>query len=120
MYVYRVHKFKLDNLSGNGLSGLRDYLDTVFRDCPDDYFNNGGSRGSQLKFKVNVDLKSVGEHEVNALTRYGLMVNGDRYKSNHSKVQVFMLEHDKKTIATEVPIWIDKEEAQGKKQQKRN
>jgi len=44
------------------------------------------------------------------LTRYGLENNEGRYNSNHSKVQVFMLENDDKTIAVEVPIWIKEEE----------
>jgi len=82
----------------------------VFEECPDELFNNGNLRSSQLKFKVNVDLKGLPDHEVNVLTKYGLLVNNERYKSNHSKVQVFMIEHDNKTIAAEIPIWANKNE----------
>lgn len=88
----------------------------MFDECPDEYFNDGNLRGSQLKFKINTNLTIPDEHEVNLLSRYGLAVNGDRYKNNHSKVQVFMIEHDKKTIATEVPIWVNKDELKNNNQ----
>ncbi len=112
VYVYRLHKPKLESLSNNSLHELKNYLYTVFDQCPDDYFNNGCLRSYQLKFKSNHNLKNITGHEVNMLTRYGLTINNDRYKNNHSKVQVFMLEHDKKTIATEIPIWASRQEIQ--------
>ncbi len=112
VYVYRLHKPKLDLLNTASLNQLKEYLHGVFDNCPDEYFNNGNLRCSQLKFKLNLDVENATAHEVNMLSANGLLVNADRYKNNHSKVQVFMLEHDKKTIAAEVPIWISKDELQ--------
>ncbi|MBS3095542.1 PD-(D/E)XK nuclease family protein [Candidatus Woesearchaeota archaeon] len=110
VYVYRVHTHKLESL-GNPIShNLKKYLYSVFDSCPDEHFNNGNLRSSGLKFKVNLNTESTTGHEINTLSKYGLVVNNDRYKNNHSKVQVFMLEHDNKTIATEVPIWASKDE----------
>ncbi|MBU2634348.1 MAG: PD-(D/E)XK nuclease family protein [Nanoarchaeota archaeon] len=108
-YHYRLHNFKIDKLS-NGLSGLKEYLNCVLGECPDEYFNNG-PRSSSLKFQLNdLDLKQITGHEVCGLTRKGLDVNSGRYKTAHSKVQVFMLENDSRTIAVEAPIWMEYKE----------
>jgi len=103
-YHYRVHNIKTAKLT-NGYDTLRRYLYQMFEACPNDYFENG-PRGSALKFKIPVDIKELSGHEVNLLTKYGLEVNSERYSNNHSKVQMFMLENDHKTIAIEVPIWL--------------
>jgi len=103
-YHYRVHNLKAAKLT-NGYDTLRRYLYQMFEACPHDYFNNG-PRGSALKFKLPVDIKELTGQEVSKLTKYGLEVNSERYSSNHSKVQMFMLENDHKTIAIEVPIWL--------------
>lgn len=103
-YFYRIHNAKLNKL-GDGFSQLKDYLEDVFKNCPHDYFNSG-PRSSALRFKLPLETKRVKGHEVCSLARCGLKINNDRYYNNHSKVQVFMLENDNKTIAVEVPIWL--------------
>jgi len=103
-YHYRVHNTKTSKLT-NGFDTLRRYLYQMFDSCPHEYFDKG-PRGSALKFKLPLNVKLNTGHEVNLLTKYGLDVNNERYKSNHSKVQMFMLENDHKTIAIEVPIWL--------------
>ena len=108
-YHYRVHNLKTDGLT-NGCSELNDYLYDMFDNCPHDYFESG-PRGSSLKFKLsNLKMIEINGHEVSTLARYGLEENKHRYKSNHSKVQVFMLENDDKTLAVEVPIWLEADE----------
>jgi len=97
-YFYRFHDLKLN---GNGL--LRNYLERVFENCPDHYFNSG-PRSSALKFKLPIDIKKVEGHEVSELCRRGL--DSRNHKSAHFKVQAFMLETDDKTVAVEVPIWL--------------
>ena len=112
-YVYRVHNVKANELcNGNGLSAVNSFLKSITRNCPHEYFQNG-PRGSCLKFKLVDDLLEVGGHEVSSLAKYGLEVNKDRFRDAHSKVQVFMLEHDKATIAMEVPIWLHPNELAG-------
>ena len=103
IYFYRIHDLKLHSLC-NGYSRLKDYMNDVFLNCPNDYFNHG-PRSSALKFRIDANLVKVMGHEVSELAENGLKVNKDRYASRHSKVQVFMLEFDDKTIATEIPIW---------------
>jgi hypothetical protein len=107
-YHYRVHKQKLNEL-GNCFSNLKIYLKNMFEKCPHNYFEVG-PRGSCLKFDLNLDVKEIIGHEVSLLTRVGLEKNEGRFTTNHSKVQVFMLENDDKTIAMEVPIWLEPNE----------
>ena len=86
------------------------YLNKVFEKRPDDYFLKG-PRSSALKFKLNeLNMYQIIGHEINDLCNISLKVNKDRYKTSHSKVQVFMIENDDKTVAVEVPIWIEKNE----------
>lgn len=105
-----MHTLKSEQLLGNGFSSVNEYLNSVFDYCPDEYFLKG-PRGSKLKFKVDADIRCITNHEVSKLAKIGLEVNDERYKSNHSKVQVFMLENDNKTIAIEVPLWLKQEES---------
>lgn len=104
-YFYRVHNDKVNNLCNNGFESLKAYLNYVFESCPNEYFTSG-PRSSALRFKLGLDKIQIQGHEINKLTKLGLNENSERYKTSHSKVQVFMLENDNTTIATEVPIWI--------------
>jgi hypothetical protein len=106
-YFYRIHEGKLDGYCklNSEYGKLKNYLEEVFSDCPNSYFN-GGPRGSSLKFKTGHEMHEVLGHEVCAMAKSGLKVNEKRFKSNHSKVQLFMLENDGNTIAVEVPIWL--------------
>ena len=112
-YVYRLHELKMGSLcSNNGFHLLKEFLDEVFQKSPDDYFL-AGPRSSSLKFKMNHDIIEVRGHEVSALAKYGLLQNQERFKDNHSRVQMFMLEHDANTVAMEVPIWLYDTELEG-------
>lgn len=105
-YVYRVSHTKTLELCKKYPS-LRSYLEKMFLTCPDKYFSNGGPRSSLLRFKLlGTSPKEATTHEVSLLSKHGLSINFDRIKDNHSRVQLFMLEHDKKTIAIEVPLWL--------------
>lgn len=97
----------MDFLCGDFIR-LREYLDNVFEDCPNDYFN-AGPRSSALRFKINPNLIEIQGHEISSLARFGLE-NNERYNTAHSKVQVFMLENDNSTIGVEVPIWLEPDE----------
>ena len=112
-YVFRIHEAKTNQLcNGNGFAPLKTYLSSVFEQCPDKYFHEG-PRSSCLKFRMNHDLIEVRGHEVSTLAKYGLLENQQRYKDNHSRVQMFMLEHDSNTVAMEVPLWLHEQELEG-------
>ena len=108
-YYYRVHEPKTKQLCET-FPELISYLYDTFDNCPNDYFQVE-PRSSHLKFPLNqLTLTDVNSHEVCNLTKLGLDKNSERYKSNHSKVQMFMLENDNNTIAIEVPLWLQPEE----------
>ena len=105
-YHYRVNYEKLNSLCNNSLSPLKEFLESMFQNCPDNYFFKG-PRSSSLKFKLsNLELANATSHELCLLTHYGLENNKERYSAPHSRVQVFMLEHDSTSIACETPIWL--------------
>jgi len=108
-YNYKVHEIKAEKLC-NGFGSLKSYLNNVFVNCPDDYFNHG-PRSSGLRFRLsNLKLHQISGHEMSDLTKQALSFNKERFKDAHSKVQVFLLENDNKTIALEIPIWINQDE----------
>lgn len=110
-YHYRIHALKISELCKDNLFSLKKYLDEMFEQCPHDYFQLG-PRSSGLKFRLeNVDLKHVKNHDLCDWTKLGLEKYSERYNTAHSQVQVFMLENDSKTIATEVPLWLQPDEA---------
>ncbi|MDI6738733.1 MAG: hypothetical protein QME12_09580, partial [Nanoarchaeota archaeon] len=105
-YDYGLHEPKTNGLLNNSFSGLKDYLNSLFLQCPDNYFLEG-PRGSKLRFQMpNLDVRRHNDHEVSLLCTYGLGLNAERFNTEHMKVQMFMLENDKKTIAMEVPVWL--------------
>jgi len=111
-YHYRLHTLKMSKLCKDNLFSLRQYLEKMFKECPHDYFQRG-PRSSALKFKLNnLDLMHVRNHDLSNWTLKGLEVNGERYKTPHSKVQVCMLENDKSTVAVEIPLWLEPQEAE--------
>jgi len=108
-YPYKLHNLKLNKLSFEHPK-LIWYLNRMFEKCPDNYFHNG-PRSSALKFKLSdLNVHQIIGHEVSSLCRLGLKMNEDRFKDNHQRVQVFMLENDDKTVSMEVPIWLNNEE----------
>ena len=109
-YLYRAHQPKVDRLCADGFDKLKQYIEEMFWNCPNEYFQ-GEHRSSKLKFSLgNFQLKQLKGHEMSLLASLGLQNNKDVFKTNHSKVQVFMLEHDDNTVATEVPVWLHKNE----------
>jgi hypothetical protein len=110
-YFYRIHTEKTGMALQNGLSPLVGYLDEVFKNCPNEYFLSG-PRSSQLRFAIELDMKHVKGHEVSTLASVGLFMKS-HLKAAHSRVEVFMLENDDKTVAVEVPIWLHDHELSG-------
>lgn len=106
-YLYKLHNEKIKELC-KSYPELVLYLNEIFTKCPDEYFQVG-PRSSKLRFKLNGETHQIVGHEVSDMALNGLRIN-EGYKTNHAKVQLFMLENDNKTIAMEIPIWIKPEE----------
>lgn len=108
-YIYKLHNIKSDELLENGFVNLKGYLNELFSNCPDNYFFIG-PRASGLRIKLNAEQKQITGHEVSILASIGLEKNRIRFRENHKKVQMFMLENDNSTIAIEIPLWVTKDE----------
>ena len=110
-YFYRVHTQKTEGLADK-FPELKQYLSDRFISCPNEYFEVE-PRSSKLRFSLsNLKITHIPNHEVATLARLGLQANESRFASNHSKVQVFMLENDANTIAMEIPLWLHHDELQ--------
>lgn len=107
-YFYRIHEIKIKKLCDKYVN-LKLFLENVFKNCPDSYFNHG-PRASNLRIKLkNLKLYKVRGHEICELAKIGLKKK--KSNNNHLGIQAFMLERDNKTIAVEVPIWLEKYES---------
>ena len=105
-YFYRYHTKKAEVLT-NGYSKLLNYLENVDKICPHKYFFSG-PRSSSLHFKLDMDVKCITGHEISKLAAEA-MLNGNT-RDAHSIVEIFLLQYDSKTIAVEVPLWIEQNE----------
>ncbi len=103
-YHYRLN---LRNSEQFAKKELNNYLLSLFQKCPDSYFNSG-PRSSSLTFNIKTKIHSIKGHELSQMARQALSL--DLNLSAHSKVQVFLLENDEKSIASEIPIWVESKE----------
>ena len=103
-YHYRYHLTNLNSLN-NGFSTLKNYLETIHKTCPNEYFKSG-PRSSQLKFDINIEKVEVEGHELSQMTQKAIELNG----KSHTNIQVFLLNNDKKTLAVEIPTWLENNE----------
>jgi hypothetical protein len=109
-YEYKIHNLKINSLCNSKYNSLASYLKNMIKECPNEYFKKG-PRSSALKFNLpSVNLTHLNNYEVSELARLGLDINKERFFENHPKVQNFMLENDNKTIAIEVPLWLNDHE----------
>jgi hypothetical protein len=107
-YFYRLHTKKASSLINKKFIPLNNYLEDMFNSCPHENFTIG-PRSSALSFDLNFQKTEIKNHETCFLACEALE-KIKNYKTNHSKVEVFMLERDNKTVAVEVPIWLNHNE----------
>ena len=108
-YEYKINDIKSKELCNSKFFSLKEYLHSVLKSCPDAYFRSG-PRSSALKFQIHQIIPIHKQNSISKLAEEGLKVNKERFFENHPKVQNFMLEYDKHTIAIEVPIWMKENE----------
>ncbi len=102
-YIYRLHTLKLKDLTKN-FHNLKLFLEYSFENCPNNYFQEG-PRSSMLSFKLkNLNLVNIKGHEICRLINF---LDEDL---NHEIVESFLIENDDKTVAVEIPIWLNPEE----------
>jgi len=103
-YRYRVALARTSRIA----APMREYLDALFTSCPNHLFNQGEFRASAVKegqLAFEIPIEKAATHEMLTLARdsQGFAV----VKSRHENLQKFLLEEDAKTIACEVPVWVE-------------
>jgi DNA-directed RNA polymerase subunit RPC12/RpoP len=111
-YLFKYHKFKIEELINDYFKGLQDYLAGVVKDCPHKIFVSDNVRGSKFRIsEAGIKRIEIRKSKTKAckLAKLALKIASSN-KERHSIVQDFMLVNDSATIAVEVPVWLFKEE----------
>jgi hypothetical protein len=114
LYRFRYHRAKthlmLEEFRNRSLKPLKEYLDNISTETPYQYFQEGG-RMSEIKSKfdkADMIVKSK-ENFANYLASFVLkaVVNN---RERHEELQRFFIANDSVTVATEVPVYIRRED----------
>jgi len=114
LYRFRYHRAKialmLEEFGNRRLGRLGDFLNRVSSETPHQYFFQG-ARMSEIKSKFDKAGMSVRSKSnyANKLTSFVLPSVAEN-KQRHEKLQRFMLANDSVTVATEVPVFLRRED----------
>lgn len=116
LYRFRYHRPKtilmLEEFRNRALTPMKEYLDNVSSETPHQYFQDG-ERMSEIRSKfdkADMIVRSKFNY-ANRLTAFVLQSIPDN-KQRHEEIQRFMLANDSCTVATEVPVYIRKEDVE--------
>jgi len=115
LYRYRFHRAKCeliisDDFKHRRFGPLQEFLEMVPVECPHQYFQDG-LRASEapLTFSKKQMIVRAKQNYATKLCTFVLQSVKDR-KQRHEAMQKFMLANDSVTVATEVPIYIMKDD----------
>jgi len=114
IYRFRYHRAKmqlvLQEFKNHHFGPLKEYLDAVSSETPHQYFQNG-LRISEIKTKFNKAQMIIrGKHNyANELAKFVLQAVKEN-KFRHEALQRFFIANDSVTVASEVPVYIKKED----------
>ena len=100
-YRYRLCTDKTDAIP----APLSAYLNLLFTDCPNHLYKANGFRASQQYFRLNVQLQHTRQHELIEFAQHSR--DFTKFKSRHENVAKYLLMNDPKSIACEIPVWIE-------------
>ncbi len=114
LYRFRYHRAKtalvLEEFRNRHLFRLKEYLDSVSAETPHQYFQEG-ARISEVRSKfsrADMIVKSKTNY-ANRLAGFVLLAVAEN-KARHEQLQRFFLANDSVTVATEVPVYIRRED----------
>jgi len=116
LYRFRYHRAKirllLEEYGNRYFRPLKEYLDNVSSETPHQYFQQG-ERMSEIRSKFDkadmlVRAKNNYANKLASFVLQAVKSNKDR----HESLQRFMLANDSCTVATEVPVYIRKEDVE--------
>lgn len=114
LYRFRYHRAKihlmLEEFGNRNLWRMKDYLDAVTSETPHQYFQEG-ERMSEVRSKFDkAGMIVKGKFNfANKLAGFVLQAVTEN-KLRHDALQKFMLANDSVTVATEVPVYIRRED----------
>lgn len=116
LYRFRYHRAKallsLEEYKNRRFGTLKEYLDNVSAETPHQYFAEG-QRMSEIRSKfdkTDMIVKSKSNF-ANATAEFVLRSVTDN-KDRHEALQRFMIANDSVTVATEVPVYIRREDVE--------
>lgn len=115
MFRYRFHPAKCEliikeDYKHHRFGPLKEYLVMIPAECPHHYFQQG-LRASEapLTFSKKQMIVRAKQNYANRLCQFALQAVKDR-KLRHEVIQTFMLMNDSVTVATEVPVYITRDD----------
>lgn len=107
-YWFRYDRDKLSgHLNASASGAIMEYFEGMDI-CPHIFFCQEPRASSLRKPRLYVNRI---RHPLTKFTEYGKKLYHDKYSSNHSRVEMFLLENDIDSVAVEVPVWLEEEEA---------
>lgn len=115
LYRYRFHRAKCelviqDDFKHRRFGPLKEFLEMVPAECPHQFFQKG-LRASEapLTFSKTQMIVRAKQNYANRLCAFALQGVKER-KKRHEALQKFMLCNDSVTVATEVPVYITRDD----------
>jgi len=114
LYRFRYHrpkaKLMLEEFKNRNLFPLKEYLDNVSSETPHQYFQDG-ERMSEVKSKFD-KAGMIVRGKFNYANRLAafLLQSVAENKQRHEELQRFLIANDSVTVATEVPVYIRRED----------
>jgi len=122
LYRFRFHRAKCelvikDDFKHRRFGPLQEFLEMVPSECPHQYFQKG-LRASEapLTFSKTQMIVRAKQNYANKLCTFALQGVKER-KGRHEALQKFMLCNDSVTVATEVPVYITRDDIEHLKTQ---
>ena len=115
LYRYRFHRAKCnliirEDIKHRNFGPLEEFLEMVPSETPHQYFQDGlRASESPLVFSKTQMIVRPKHNLANQLAEFVLQSVKDR-KARHDAIQKFMLYNDSVTVATEVPVYITKDD----------
>jgi transposase-like protein len=116
LYRFRYHRAKtllsMEEFKNRRFGRLKEYLEHVSSETPHQYFADG-ERMSEIRSKFDkTDMIVKSKHNfANDLAEFVLRSVTEN-KDRHEALQRFMIANDSVTVATEVPVYIRKEDVE--------
>jgi len=115
LYRFRYHRAKTrliikEDFKNRCLAPLMEFLELVPAECPHEYFSQG-LRASEapIFFSKTEMIVRAKENYATKVAKFVLESVGEN-KDRHDALQRFMLANDSTTVATEVPVYIRRED----------